>query len=123
MACRWRSDDNASLRRHPIYVARTVQQFFADLPPAYGISACLPLAAAEANINLSALKGQNGIGQQMRKFLSEQLKDRGDAKRTYRVRLAVSQMSRCIVALRFVSALSETDAAVGATRVRPFFDF
>lgn len=156
----WRSDDNASLRRHPIYVARTVQQFFADLPPAYGISACLPLAAAEANVNLAALKAQPTIGsvrarmacvggreyggggalwaprspysrglahgtrphaplrrppptpptharvrpQLMRKFLSEQLKDRSGssaaatdpvaaaaaaAKKTYRVRLAV----------------------------------
>lgn len=89
VGCRWRSDDNASLRRHPIYVARTVQQFFADLPPSYGISACLPLAAAEANINLTALKQQPAIGQPMRKFLSEQLKDKNDVKKTYRVRLAV----------------------------------
>ena len=83
--------------------------WIAEFPRSHGVSACLPLAAAEANINLHALKALPSIGAPFRKFLSEQLKDRSggggggttappppavDPKRTYRVRLAVFERAR-----------------------------
>jgi hypothetical protein len=86
---RWFTSSPDALQRHPVSVAKAVCDWFRELAKqSYGVSACYPIASIEANLSLAALKSSPGLGSQIRKFLSEQLKDK-DANALSRVRLAV----------------------------------
>ena len=92
----------AALNKHPVSVARIVQQWFSQLAlQPWNVSACVPLASIEANLSLRVLKAQTGVGAPMRKFLTDQLKDRDDDNNApSRVRLSVSDArARAAIAL------------------------
>ena len=87
---RWFGRGTHGLSCHPVTVARFAQQWFERLMALpYGVGACCPLVAAEANLVLHSLKTAPGIGAAARKFLSEQLRDVKIKAASTRVRLAV----------------------------------